>query len=136
MTSNSTASNASICWAAGSEAWAPAAIGTVATARATITLQKRRYIGSSCPHEATLDDTDQAGGVQAGVVVLPIKVVVVLERVRQGQGAQGEARPQQLLVDEVVKHLAAESADGAFFASHQHAAGARQPAHQLFVERL
>src|SRR5580704_6103186 len=113
MTSSRARSRVLTWLAAGSSAWACATgapvIRIVAAASNRIGV---RRIGSGRPgkaglDKAGLDNAHDVGGVQPGLGILLDLVVVVLEQVGQGQGADRQARPHQVVVGEEVEDVAA-----------------------------
>ena len=75
-------------------------------------------------------------GVEAGLLVHLLRLVVVDEDVGQHHRPHLQAAVEQARAGQVLQHVAAEAADRAFLDGDQHLVLARQPADQVVVERL
>src|SRR5271170_7288179 len=86
----------------------PTAIGKIC--RAT----RKSGVFAASFHDAGGDEGDDALRVEARGRVLPGRIVVILEDVRQRHGADFEARPQQSLVRDKVQDMGAEATRSTF----------------------
>ncbi len=75
-------------------------------------------------------------GVEAGLGVHGVGLVLVLEDVGQGQGADLQAAVQRAVLGQGLQHEGAEAADRAFFHRDQRLVLAGQPQQHVVVQRL
>ena len=92
--------------------------------RAEILAKRREHCG------------DDAGGVEAGLLVHGLRLVVLDEAVRQHERAHLEALIEQPLAREIMQDLRAEASDRTFLEGDEHLVVACKLPHQVLVERL